>query len=215
MTIEIWSDIVCPFCYLGKRKLEKALNGFEHRDSIKLVYKSFQLMPHIKTEPGLSINEFLAREKGMSLEQARQMNAYVTEQAAAMGLVFSLDHAIVANTFQAHRLLHYAKSEEKQAETKERLLKAYFSEGKNIDDRHTLVQLAKDIGLTNPEKVLASDEFALDVREDVQESRRFGVKGVPFFIFDRKYAISGAQEVDVFTNTLEQTFRNGKGNNTG
>lgn len=215
MTIEIWSDIVCPFCYLGKRKLEKALNGFEHRDSIKLVYKSFQLMPHIKTEPGLSINEFLAREKGMSLEQARQMNAYVTEQAAAMGLVFSLDHAIVANTFQAHRLLHYAKSEEKQAETKERLLKAYFSEGKNIDDRHTLVQLAKDIGLTNSEKVLASDEFALDVQEDVLESRRFGVKGVPFFIFDRKYAISGAQEVDVFTNTLEQIFRNGKGNNTG
>lgn len=206
MTIEIWSDIVCPFCYLGKRKLEKAMEGFEHRDSIDVIYKSYQLMPHVKTDPGLSINAFLAREKGMSLEQARQMNEYVTEQAAALDLGYRLDKAVVANTFRAHRLLHHAKSQGKQVETKEKLLKAYFTEGKNIDDRNTLLELATDIGLTDSEKVLDSDEYALDVREDILESSQLGVKGVPFFVFDRKYAISGAQDLSVFSNTLNQAF---------
>ncbi|WP_162343405.1 DsbA family oxidoreductase [Cyclobacterium salsum] len=206
MTIEIWSDIVCPFCYLGKRKLEKAMEEFEHRDSIDVTYKSYQLMPHVKTEPGLSINAFLAREKGMSLDQARQMNEYVTEQAAALDLRYRLDNAVVANTFRAHRLLHHAKNQEKQVETKERLLKAYFTEGKNIDDRNTLLELATDIGLTDSEKVLDSDEYALDVRKDILESRQLGVKGVPFFVFDRKYAISGAQDLSVFSKTLKQAF---------
>lgn len=206
MTIEIWSDIVCPFCYLGKRKLEKAMEEFEHQDSIDVIYKSYQLMPHVKTDPGLSINAFLAREKGMSMEQARQMNEYVTEQAAALDLRYRLDNAVVANTLRAHRLLHHAKNQGKQVETKEKLLKAYFTEGKNIDDRNTLLELATEIGLTNSEKILDSDEYASDVREDILESRQLGVKGVPFFVFDRKYAISGAQDLSVFSNTLNQAF---------
>ncbi|MDN3689722.1 DsbA family oxidoreductase [Cyclobacterium jeungdonense] len=206
MTIEIWSDIVCPFCYLGKRKLEKAMDGFEHRNSIKVIYKSFQLMPHVKTEPELSINEFLAREKGMSLEEVTQMNEYVTQQALALGLNYQLEKAIVANTFRAHRLLHHAKSQGRQVETKERLMEAYFTEGKNMDDRNTLLELANEIGLTQSEEILDSDEYALDVRDDVLEGRQIGVKGVPFFAFDRKYAISGAQDMEVFSKTLEQAF---------
>lgn len=204
MTIEIWSDIVCPFCYLGKRKLEKAMEGFEHRESIRVIYKSFQLMPDVKTEPGLSIAGFLAKEKGMSLEEVKQMNDYVTKQASALGLTYHLEKAIVANTFQAHRLLHHAKSQGRQVKTKERLLEAYFTEGKNMDDRNTLLKLANEIGLTQSEEILDSDEYALDVRNDVLEGRQLGVKGVPFFVFDRKYAISGAQDMEVFSKALEQ-----------
>ncbi|SEJ13180.1 Predicted dithiol-disulfide isomerase, DsbA family [Cyclobacterium xiamenense] len=206
MIIEIWSDIVCPFCYLGKRKLEKALEAFPAEDAVSITYKSFQLMPDVPTQPGLSINAFLAREKGISLEQAQEMNAYVTEQANAMGLTYNLDRAVVANTFRAHRLLHHAKSLGLQSETKERLLKAYFTEGKNIDDTDTLLALAEEIGLTQVQQVLESDDYALDVRADVLEARQLGIKGVPFFVFNRKSAISGAQNVALFSETLAQAF---------
>lgn len=206
MTIEIWSDIVCPFCYLGKRKLEKALETFDADVPITIIYKSFQLMPDIQTQPGLSINEFLAREKGISPEQAREMNEYVTKQAHSLGLDYQLDRAVVANTFRAHRLLHHANSQGLQSETKERLLRAYFTEGKNIDDKATLLALADEIGLTEVQQVLDSDDYAMEVRADQWEARQLGIKGVPFFVFNRKRAISGARELSLFSETLSQAF---------
>lgn len=210
MKIEIWSDIVCPFCYIGKRKFEKALQNFASEKELDIIYRSFQLMPDIQTDPSLSIDDFLAREKGMSLEQARELNRQVSQQAATLGLDYQLDKAIVANTFQAHRLLQYALSQNLQQQIKERLLQAYFSEGKNIDDRDTLVQLSEEIGLKETEKVLAGDQFTAEVKMDLLEARQLGIKGVPFFVFDRKYAISGAQEPSVFQDTISQAFEEWK-----
>lgn len=210
MQIEIWSDIVCPFCYLGKRKFEKALQAFEPGEELHIIYRSFQLMPNMQTDPDRSINDFLAREKGMSLEQVGEMNAHVSRQAAAVGLDYQLEKAIVANTFQAHRLLHHALGQNLQQQAKERLLKAYFTEGKNIDDKETLIHLSDEIGLKEADKVLAGDQYSDEVKKDMLEARQLGIKGVPFFVFDRKYAVSGAQEVGVFQDTLSRAFKEWK-----
>ncbi|WP_291371787.1 DsbA family oxidoreductase [Cyclobacterium sp.] len=210
MQIEIWSDIVCPFCYIGKRKFEKALQTFELSDELQIIYRSFQLMPDMQTDPDSSVNEFLAREKGMTLEQVAEMNVHVGRQAAAVGLDYQLEKAIVANTFQAHRLLHHARDQNLQQQAKERFLKAYFTEGKNIDDKSTLIHLSEEIGLKVADKILAGDRYAAEVKKDILEARQLGIKGVPFFVFDRKYAVSGAQEAEVFQNTLAQAFKEWK-----
>ncbi|WP_439483276.1 DsbA family oxidoreductase [Cyclobacterium plantarum] len=210
MQIEIWSDIVCPFCYIGKRKFEKALQTFELSDELQIIYRSFQLMPDMQTDPDRSVNDFLAREKGMTLEQVGEMNAHVARQATAVGLDYQLEKAIVANTFQAHRLLHHARGQNLQQQAKERFLKAYFTEGENIDDKETLIHLSEEIGLKEADKILAGDQYAAEVKKDILEARQLGIKGVPFFVFDRKYAVSGAQEAEVFQNTLSQAFKEWK-----
>ena len=208
MKIEIWSDVVCPFCYIGKRKLEKALAKFPQKDAIEIEWKSFQLNPDLKTNPDLNTLEYLAESKGWSLDQAREISSQVAGMAESEGLTFNFDNAVVANTKNAHRLIHLAKSVGKGGEMKERLLKAYFTEGLNIDDSETLVSLGIDIGLEEEiiKKLLESNQYEDAVDQDIYESRLLGVKGVPFFVLDRKLGISGAQPDEVFTQTLEKAW---------
>jgi predicted DsbA family dithiol-disulfide isomerase len=208
MKVEIWSDIMCPFCYIGKRRFEVALQRFEGKDSVEVEWKSYMLSPELKTDPSKNLHEFLAEHKGISLEEAKSMNDYVTNMAANSGLTYNFDTTIPANSFNAHRLLHFAKEYGEQNETEEALFKAYFTDGKNIDDAETLIQIAATVGLdtTALAEAMGSEAFFQDVVMDVQEARNIGVQGVPFFVFDRKYAISGAQEPDAFLQTLETAF---------
>jgi predicted DsbA family dithiol-disulfide isomerase len=208
LKIEIWSDVMCPFCYIGKRKFEKALDGFAHKENVDIIWKSFQLDASLKTDANTSINKMLAEKKGWTLEKAKQMNDYVTNLAKQVELTFNFDKAIVANSFDAHRFSHLAKKHGVQDKAEEALFLAYFTNGKNTADYDTLVQLGKEIGLDSKEveEMLASKEFADDVYEDVQEAQQIGVSGVPFFVINRKYAISGAQESTTFSQALDKAW---------
>lgn len=212
MKIEIWSDIMCPFCYIGKRKFEQALKQFEHRDNIEIEWKSFQLQPDIDTQPEKNVTRHLAEVKGWSIEQADQMNRRVTDMAEEVGLEFNFDKAIVANSFNAHRLIKYAGTRDKGNEAKEILLRAYFTEGKNIDDYDTLIQLATEIGLYRDEikHLLESNDYTDAVKKDIQEARKMNIHGVPFFLFNRKYAISGAQQTGLFIQALNKSWNEWK-----
>ncbi|GAA0877046.1 DsbA family oxidoreductase [Algoriphagus jejuensis] len=208
MKIEIWSDVVCPFCYIGKRKIEKALDKFPNKDQVEIEWKSFQLNPDQQTNPAISTLEHLAQSKGWSMEQTREITSNVVNMAAAQGLEFDFDKAVVANTRNAHRLIHMAKESGKDGEMKERLLRAYFSEGKNVDDFATLISIGAEIGLVEVEiaAMLESDKFEQAVDQDIYESRQIGVRGVPFFVLDRKFGISGAQDDSVFDQTLAKAW---------
>ena len=207
MKVEIWSDVICPFCYIGKRKFEKALAQFDHQNEVEIVWKSFQLNPDMKTEAGKNINQYLAEAKGWTLDHAKSMNEHVSNMAKEVGLTYHFDKAIVANSFDAHRFSYLAKKHGLQNEAEEKLFAAYFTEGKNTADHNTLIQLGADIGLNPDEvkKMLDSNEFADEVRQDIYEAQQVGVRGVPFFVFDEKYAISGAQDSAVFLQALNKT----------
>lgn len=208
MKIEIWSDVVCPFCYIGKRKLEKALEKFPYKDKVEIEWKSFQLNPDQKTNPNISTLEHLAESKGWSMAQTREITSNVVNMAASQGLDFDFEKAVVANTKNAHRLIHLAKESGKGDAMKERLLSAYFSEGKNVDDFTTLISLGKEVGLEE-EKIkamLESNQFEEAVDQDIYESRQIGVRGVPFFVLDRKFGISGAQPDEVFDQTIQKAW---------
>lgn len=204
MKVEIWSDVMCPFCYIGKRKFEKALDQFPHKDKVEIIWKSFQLNPALKTEPGKNINQYLAEVKGWPLEYAQQMNDRVTNMAKEVGLTYNFDKAVVANSFDAHRFSHLAKNHGLQDKAEERLFSAYFTEGKNTADHNTLVQLGADIGLdpTEVRQMLDSNDFAEKVNNDIYEAHQIGVRGVPFFLIGNKYAVSGAQESVTFLQGL-------------
>jgi len=208
MEIKIWSDVMCPFCYIGKRRFEHALEQFADKEQVQVEWKSFQLNPYMKTDPGININQYLAEVKGWTLDHARQMNDHVTEMAAQVGLAYDFDKAVVANSFNAHRFSHLAKKHGLGDAAEEALFNAYFTEGKNIDDQDTLVQLAVSIGLHAEElrQALESDAFAEDVKQDVDEAQRLGIQGVPFFVLNNKYGISGAQSTEVFLEALEKSF---------
>ena len=209
MKIEIWSDIMCPFCYIGKRRFELAMEQFEHKDKVDIEWKSFLLSPDVETDPTINMHQFLAKHKGISVEEAMGMNDYVTNMAAQTGLTYNFDNAIPANSFNAHRLIHFAKQHGKQGEAEEALFKAYFTEGRNIDDAPTLMDIAAGMGLdtTAFAQAMAGDTFVQDVIADVEEAQQLGVRGVPFFVFNRKYAISGAQDATVFLETLETAYK--------
>jgi len=208
MKIEIWSDIMCPFCYIGKRRLESALEGFEYADQVQIEWKSFLLNPDMVTDPSKSTLEYLSETKGWSKAQTLQVTQQVVDMAAEEGLVYHMDRTVVANAKNAHRLLQLAKTLGKGGELKERLLKAYFTEGANIDDHTILIGLAKEVGLPENRvmKCLDSNEFANKVDQDIYESRQVGVKGVPFFVVDRKYGISGAQAKEAFEQTIRKAW---------
>lgn len=208
MKIEVWSDVFCPFCYIGKTHFDEALAQFEDKENIEFVWKSFQLNPTLKTNLNQTLYEHLSESKGISVEQARGMGNHAAQMGASVGLQLNFDQAVVANSFYAHRLIHFAKANGLQQEMKTRLFKAYFSEGKNIDDNETLIALATEIGLNEAEAkaVLESNKYADAVNADIQESQQLGVRGVPFFVFDRKYAVSGAQASEAFLETLEKSF---------
>lgn len=213
MKIEIWSDVMCPFCYIGKRKLEQSLNNSPLKDDVEIEWKSYQLNPELVTDTSIGIDDYLAQHKGMSKEQARQLNQQVTEMAKEEGLVFNFDQSVVANSFLAHQLLHFAKQYNKQNEAEEILFKSYFTDGKNIDDIEFLKSIVNELGLNiaSFENSIVEGTFVDEVKMDIHEARQIGVKGVPFFVYDRKYAISGAQPLALFDQTLNQAFEQWKG----
>lgn len=201
---------MCPFCYIGKRKFEMALEQFAERANVEIIWKSFQLDPSIITDPTKNVHQFLAERKGYTVEYAKQMNEHVSKMAKEVGLTYNFDTAVVANSFDAHRFSHLAKKYSLQNEAEECLFAAYFTEGKNTDDPQTLVQLGVDIGLISKDvkQMLESEDYADAVRNDIYEAHQIGVNGVPFFLFDEKYAVSGAQESSVFLQALETLKKN-------
>ncbi len=208
MKIEIWSDVMCPFCYIGKRRFEDALQKSGHGKDIEIEWKSFQLNPDMKTDPSINIDQYLADIKGFSLDHAKELNAHVTQMAAEAGLTYNFDRAVVANSFNAHRFSHLAKKHGLGDAAEEALFKAYFTDGKNIDDTATLIELGVSIGLdaAEIEQTLESGAYAEDVKHDVAEAQHLGIRGVPFFVMNRKYGVSGAQAVPVFEETIEKAF---------
>ncbi len=208
LTVEIWSDIVCPWCYIGKRRFEAALARFAHRDQVQLVWRSFELDPNTPRRTAGSLNDMLAQKMGVSPAQAAAMNAQVTGLAASEGLDYHLDRARHGNTFDAHRLIHLAAAHDLQPEMTERLLRAYFTDGLPISDLDTLVALGTEIGVPadTVRSMLDSDAYADAVRADEQRAAMFGIRGVPFFAINEQYGISGAQAADTFLDALEQVW---------
>jgi predicted DsbA family dithiol-disulfide isomerase len=204
MKIEIWSDVMCPFCYIGKRRFENALAQFENKDEVEIVWRSFQLNPALKTDPSKNTIEHLAESKGWDMEYTRKTTDYVVNMAKELGLNYDFEKAIVANSFKAHRLLHLAKQNQVQNECEEKLFEAYFIHGKNIDDNDVLLELGLSLGIHSDAilDMLSSDAFAADVEADIYQAQQIGVQGVPFFVIDNKYAISGAQQSETFLAAL-------------
>ena len=214
MKVEIWSDIMCPFCYIGKRNFEAALKEFDAKNEIEIEWKSFQLDPTIpKTfDKKVSTYEYLAERKGMSVEKAIELHSNVTEMARNVGLTYNFDQSVVANSFDAHKLIQFAKTKGLGDAAEEQLFKAYFTDGKDMSNHSTLIELGKEIGLNEREVLTAleSAQYGEKVNFDITEGSQLGVTGVPFFVFDRKYAISGAQPIETFLNALKQSFAESK-----
>ena len=206
MKIEIWSDIMCPFCYIGKRQLEKALAEFPN-DEFEIEWKSFQLDPSITAQSGKDVYTFLAERKGISVEQSVEMHKGVVERAKSVGLDYHFDKAIISNSLKAHRIIQLAKTKKAGDEMEEIFFKAYFTEGRDLSNDSTLIELASQAGLNSAdvqEVVQNEDLYLIEVKADIDEAREIGVQGVPFFVFDRKYAISGAQPLETFVQTINE-----------
>jgi predicted DsbA family dithiol-disulfide isomerase len=208
MQVEIWSDVVCPWCYLGKRRFERALESFGHAAEVTVVYRSFELDP--AATPGVTTPtaEVLATRYGMTVQQAGDAQRQMEQRAAQDGLEFKLDDLRSGSTRDAHRLLHLAKAHGRQAELAERLHRAYFTEHASVFDRATLTELAVESGLERDDvlRVLASDEYADAVQADEELGRSLGISGVPFFAIDRRYGIAGAQPAETIAATLERCW---------
>jgi predicted DsbA family dithiol-disulfide isomerase len=208
MNVEIWSDVVCPWCYIGKRRFERALVSFGHPGEVTVTYRSFELDPDAPAQRTGTHAEHLARKYGMTIAQAEQAGQQMTQRAAADGLDFRFDLIRGGNTFDAHRLLHLAKDHGLQAEMKERLMRATFTEGLPIAGKPTLMRLATEAGLpaAQVQAVLDGDAYADAVRADEQQATRYDITGVPFFVADGKYAVSGAQPTEVFLQFLQRAY---------
>lgn len=208
MKIEVWSDFVCPFCYIGKRRMESALENFPHKDKVNVAYKSYELDPNADENPGMNMHELLAKKLGKSVEETKKMNEDVAKQAADVGLTYNFDDMKSTKTFDAHRVAQYATKHGKGHEITERFLYAYFTESKLLSDHETLVALAKEIGLDSEEvaNLLQMNKYANKVRDDEDQARQIGVQGVPFFVFNEKYAVSGAQPIEVFKEVLDKVW---------
>ena len=214
MKVEIWSDVVCPWCHIGKRRFEEALSRFPHRDQVVVEWKSFELDPG---SPSSSASEpadasgyarWLASKYSTTQAEAEKMLASITAAAAAEGLDFRFDRAVVTNTFDAHQVIHLAAEHGIQDEVKERLLRAYFSEGEAVGDRDVLVRLAAEAGLDADEvrAALVEQRFASAGRADEAEATALGIRGVPFFVVDRKYGMSGAQPAEQLLEVLQRAW---------
>jgi predicted DsbA family dithiol-disulfide isomerase len=206
--VEIWSDVVCPWCHIGKRRFEAALADFPHRDDVEVVWRSFELDPAAPATLGMSLTEHLAQKYGTGPEEARAMQERMRVTGAAEGLDMRFSQARVANTFDAHRVLHLAAARGEQDAVKERLLTAYLTDGALVSDHGTLIRLAVEAGLERDDvaAVLASDAYGQEVRRDEAEARALGATGVPFFVIDRAYGVAGAQPADVLRQALEQAW---------
>ena len=205
--VDIWSDVQCPWCYIGKRKFEAAVAGFD--GEVDVEYHSFELAPDTPVDFDGTPKDYLSQHKGVSVQQADEMLARVTGIAASVGLDYDYDHVHQTNTVKAHELIHFAKSKGRQLDMKERLLKAYFVDGRHVGRIDDLADLAAEIGLDRAEavQVLTDNTFLADVKADVAQAEAYGINGVPFFVFDEKYGVSGAQDAATFANVLEQVER--------
>jgi predicted DsbA family dithiol-disulfide isomerase len=207
--IDVWSDVMCPFCYMGDKLLDQALAGFEHRDQVSVTYHSFLLMPELPVDETISIVDLFTKYKNTPREQTQQFNQRLQQQASSLGLDYNFDKALSTNMRKAHELIHFAKSQGLQHEMVTRLFKAYFSEGLNVGDLSTLANLAAEIGLDRQQaiSVLESGQFTGDVDEDLQMAAQLGIQSVPFFVFNMKYAVSGAQPVESFSQVLQKVWQ--------
>ena len=205
MRIEVWSDVVCPWCYIGKRRLESALEWFDHRGEAEVGWRSFELDPGAPRRHGASPAEHLAAKYGMSLEQVAASWARLTELAESEGLEYHLDRTQGGSTFDAHRLIHLGAERGLQDEVKERFLRAYFTEAAPIGEPEVLARLAIEAGLPAGEvrDVLSTDRLAAEVREDEQRARLLDIEGVPFFAIDERYGVSGAQSAELLLEALD------------
>jgi len=208
MQIEVWSDAICPWCYIGKRRFEKALAGFAHKEEVNVIWRSFELDPDAPRQRPGTLAEMLAHKYRVSLQEAAAMNARVTALAKEVGLEYHLEHARPGNTFDAHRLLHFAASRQLGDRATERIMHGYFSESLPVGERAALARLAPEFGITEREALtmLESEAYSDAVRTDEARAAAFGVTGVPFFLFDEKTAITGAQQVEVFAAALQQAL---------
>ncbi len=209
MTVEIWTDIVCPWCYIGKRRFEKALAGFEHRDEVKVIWRSFELDPDAPQSLGMSLDQRLAQKYGITEAEARATHERVTALAAAEGISYRFDIAQVGNTFAAHRLVHLAETQGLAGAMEERLMKAYFTEGLAISDTETLIRLGVEAGVdaAMARTALEDSGFAEEVRFDEARAAQFGITGVPFFAIEEHWGISGAQPREVFREALSTSWK--------
>jgi len=210
MDVEIWSDIACPWCYIGKRHFERALADFEHAGEVSVTWRSYELDPSAPPEVAGQSVEIIAKKYGMSPEQAQAAEDRVTQTAAKAGLDYHLDRLRMGSTFDAHRLVHLGKEHGLQDAMKERLFRARFVDGELMSDPETLVRAAMEIGLPEDEvrAMLASDRFAEDVRADEATAREFGITGVPMFVVDRRFGASGAQPSDQLLGLLRHGWEN-------
>ena len=209
MKIEVWSDFVCPFCYIGKRRLEEALEQFPHKENVEVIFRSYELDPNTPKNVNMTVNEALAEKYGMTIEKAKEMSAGVAEQAASVGLDFHFEQMINANTFDAHRLAHYGAEKGVDLQLTEALLKANFTETKNLNSHEVLAEIAKEVGLDAQEVLFVlQDEkkYANTVKRDQMIAQQMGVRGVPFFVLNEKYSISGAQPSQTFLGALEKVW---------
>ena len=208
MHVEIWSDIACPWCYIGKRRFETALAAFEHRDEVRVTWRSFELDPEAPPQREGDRAAHLAEKYRMSHDQAVGMQDHMTQVAAAEGLGFRFDNARAGNTFDAHRLVHLAFAHDRQDAMKERLLSAYLCEGELMSDRLALERLAVEIGLPGEEvrDVLKGDRYAAEVREDEHNAAALGISAVPFFVVERRFGASGAQAPEILGKLLQRAW---------
>lgn len=210
LKLEVWSDIACPWCYVGKRRLESALKRFSHASEVELVWRAFELDPGAPRERSRDVShvEFIARKYGMSVAQAQKSTDHLVQLASAEGLSFDFASIRSGNTFDAHRLVHLGLERGKQDAVKERMLKAYFEQGELMSDHGTLLRLASEAGLEESEvsDVLATDTYRAEVRSDEAEARELGISGVPCFVFDRRFGVSGAQSAEVLLDALQKAW---------
>lgn len=218
LVVDVWSDVMCPFCYMGDELLDQALDTFPHASGVEVRYHSFLLMPQLADgDAPVNPNELLSVHHGVPLEQARAMNDQVAARAKQVGLDYRLDQAQAVSTRTAHQLSHFAATRGKQHEMVRRLFRAYFTDGLNVADHEVLAGLAAEVGLDRDAALaaLTSGEFAGAVEADIQQARRYGIQGVPFFVFAGKYAVSGAQPVEAFLQALDTSWNETVGASVG
>ena len=208
MKINIWSDIHCPFCFVGKRKFEKALEKFPHAEQLEIIWHSFQLDPNLVTQTDINPYEYFATAKGITVERAKAMHSGAEMAGKEAGIDFNFDDSKVANSFKGHLMIQLSKTKNLVNEMEEALFEAQFLKGQNIDDEETLINIAKSIGFSEEEakNALQSDELAYLVKQDMQLAAQLGINAVPFFVINDKYGISGAQQPELFLEALEKTW---------
>lgn len=208
MKVDIWSDIACPFCYIGKTQFDKALDEFAHKGELEVTYHSFQLDPMLPRDYDGTVHEMLGKKLGKTAEEAKSMNDSVSKQADGYDLSYDMDKLVVTKTEDAHRLIHFASQKGKQSEMINRIYKAYFSEGKHVGDFEVLADLAAEVGLDRDEALsaLEGDDYRQDVTADMEKAASLGIRGVPFYVINEKYGLSGAQGEKVFLEALQKAW---------